>query len=484
MPPSGDDIPLKDESLFRRIWDYCSRIEDHRRCEKDTHHVTLSSIKEYKAKQQQQKSQNERDEVYKGMSHNLEKVKEVACSTLSRASTISAEECQMALTETDFITIKEKMNRIDQRLDGLYQNWQAEYKEAITAEQCEEIQQFYELYVRKYETKYKILYQMFKQDCQERTKVPSSRVALTGMTPSLAALDDAPALKQKEWSRGEPGEDTFRMFTTIGTHLTLTTPVYGDMRTDVTLNVTTEEPLGDLPAAVGGLEERENIHQTNEEERDPTLSSVPPATEVPETSPKVINVRSDQERSSGRNVITRETSREDALAATRLFFNTVNERRNVPEVPVMSATGVSQIDTPPVPPDPNETESAEPGTVSPQVYLPNGSPPRPTATATCRSWTWVQHISEGQIKEHSREDEDSVESAPSEPLVLEGLPDELGPEWRVLHPFEIPGVRIPTEDTPSNHRRLAESDALVELIQTAEYLEDAPSWGQRRFYPP
>ena len=39
LPPSGDDIPLEDEGLSRRIWDYCSRIEDHRRCEKDTHHV-------------------------------------------------------------------------------------------------------------------------------------------------------------------------------------------------------------------------------------------------------------------------------------------------------------------------------------------------------------------------------------------------------------------------------------------------------------
>ena len=166
IPPSGDDIPLEDESLSRRIQDYCSRI-DHRRYEKDTHHVTLSSIKEYKAKQQQQKSQKERDEIYKGMSCNLEKVKEVAHSTLSRTSTISAEECRMALTETDFIAIKEKMNKIDQRLDGLYHNWQAEYKEAITNEQCEEIQQFYELYVQKYETKYKILYQMLRQASQE-----------------------------------------------------------------------------------------------------------------------------------------------------------------------------------------------------------------------------------------------------------------------------------------------------------------------------
>ena len=79
IPHSGDDIPLEDESLSRRIWDYCSRIEDHRRCEKDTHHVTLSSIKKYKIRQkQQQKSQKERDDIYKGMSQNLERVREVA----------------------------------------------------------------------------------------------------------------------------------------------------------------------------------------------------------------------------------------------------------------------------------------------------------------------------------------------------------------------------------------------------------------------
>ena len=50
------------------------------------------------------------------MSRNLERVREVARSTLSRASTISAEERQMALTEKDFINIKEKMNKINQKL--------------------------------------------------------------------------------------------------------------------------------------------------------------------------------------------------------------------------------------------------------------------------------------------------------------------------------------------------------------------------------
>ena len=125
------------------------------------------------------------------------------------------------------------------------------------------------------------------------------------MTPSLAALDDASTLKHEEWSRGEPGEDTPQMYSTIDGHLTPTAPVYEDMRTDTTLNVTPEESLSDLPAAVGGMEERENTQQTNDRERS-NIKCCTPAADVPETSPKVINERSIQEGSSRRNEITRE----------------------------------------------------------------------------------------------------------------------------------------------------------------------------------
>ena len=48
-------------------------------------------------------------------------------------------------------------------------------------------------------------------------------------------------------------------------------------------------------------------------------------------------------------------------------------------------------------------------------------------------------------------------------------------------PLEVPGVRHPTDTTPPNQRRLAENDALVELIQTTEYLEDILMWGQRDY---
>ena len=124
-------------------------------------------------------------------------------------------------------------------------------------------------------------------------------------------------------------------------------------------------------------------------------------------------------------------------------------------------------------------------TSSPRINLPNGSPSQPIATATCRPRTSMQQIAEGQINEPTRE-EDSDESNPSEVNVLpKEIPNILGHEWSVLHPFELPGVRFPTDSTPPNQRRLAENDALVELIQTTEYLEDTPMWGQRDYiiYP-
>ena len=125
-------------------------------------------------------------------------------------------------------------------------------------------------------------------------------------------------------------------------------------------------------------------------------------------------------------------------------------------------------------------------TSSPRISLPKGSPSCPTVTATCRPRTWMQQLTEGQTNEPRRGDASSSESNTSIVETLpEEIPDELGHEWRVLHPFELPGVRFPTETMPLNQRRLDENNALVELIQTTEYLDDVPTWGQRdyRLYP-
>ena len=466
-------------SLSREIQEFCSHWDDYRQEERETHHVMLESMREQKEKQRQL-AKREGDEVYKQMTRNLEKVKAIARESLSRASSVSVGKHQIALTRADFSYVKEKMNKINQKLGSLYKNWQAEYQEALTPEQCEDIRRFYEPHVQKYETKYKFLCQMLNQAIGERKKASSPRGSAPELTPSLAALEDASTLKGKEWNRGEQHKESPHMYSTRDGRMTPTAPTYEDMRIETSLSMTPEDSLEGLSAAVGGTEgdQVRSPIVTNVKE---LVTTVAPSGFV-ETRPKIVIESSrDQGALPGRTETTRETSREDALVATRSFFRTDPERRSITEVPATTSTSVPQTDIPPVTSVPVATEQPEPLPVRTIPY--HGTPPRPTATATLRPRTWVQRISEGQIEEQPR-DEDSEESDTLEPLVMEGLPDELGPEWRVLHPFEIPGVRNPTEDTPPTHRRLAENDTLVELIQTAEYLEDAPSWEQRRFYPP
>ena len=156
MPSLEDSIPVESENLPRRIHNYCGERRDNGKQKWEVHKMTLNGIKE-KKKQYKQQSQKERDAVYARMLYNLERTRAVLRNTISRATTISAEKYQMTLTETDFQVIRSKMEKIDQRLNGLYQNWQTEYTEAATSEECEEIRKFYKPYLEKYESKYRDL---------------------------------------------------------------------------------------------------------------------------------------------------------------------------------------------------------------------------------------------------------------------------------------------------------------------------------------
>ena len=196
--------------------------------------------------------------------------------------------------------------------------------------------------------------------------------------------------------------------------------------------------------------------------------------------------RSNQVEPPRRILRTREASQEDDMASTRHFIATVNGQNQVvtseppEEVPTLAAEGDTAItSTVPITSATTTINGTEVG--SPRTFLLNGSPPRPTTTATCRPQMWIQCVSEGQTNVPP-DGTGSAESSLSEPSLLEeGIPENLGCEWRVLHPFEILGVRFPTDNTPPNQRRLAENDALVELIPTTEYLEDTPLWGQRDY---
>ena len=115
----------------------------------------------------------------------------------------------------------------------------------------------------------RILYQMLQQANKPigQTSLLSTQEPTSGITPSLATLDDALALRRKEWKRGEPGKDMPRQYSTVSGHLMLTPPKHEDMRMDSMLDITPEGSLSDLPAAVGGVEEaREGIHKGSEME--------------------------------------------------------------------------------------------------------------------------------------------------------------------------------------------------------------------------
>ena len=58
--------------------------------------------------------------MYTQMLQNLERTRAAVRSSISKASTISDEECQLALTEDDFLTIQWKMDRMDRKLADLY----------------------------------------------------------------------------------------------------------------------------------------------------------------------------------------------------------------------------------------------------------------------------------------------------------------------------------------------------------------------------
>ena len=266
-------------------------------------------MKESKGKHPEHPDKKEREIIYSQMAQNMEKTRNMVRNSISQASTISAEEQQMVLTEKEFSMIKRKMDKIDCRLDELYRNWHAGYGNANTMEECEEIKSFYKPYLEKYESKYRVLYHLLQQP-----SLISTHESASGMTPSLATLDDAQSLKQKEWIRSEPGEDVPCQYTSIGGCLTPTTPRCEDMRIEPPLNVTPEGSLVDIPTAV----EREKKSHVPEEGQLGTLSETT-YMEIPNT--RVKTVPGSPTKETPRIIQrTKEASREGAIASTQQFF--------------------------------------------------------------------------------------------------------------------------------------------------------------------
>ena len=120
--------------------------------------------------------------------------------------------------------------------------------------------------------------------------------------------------------------------------------------------------------------------------------------ETPYTSAKTVPRRDSNEQRLGqvdiprRTLRTRQASQEDALASARHFFASINGQNQVvtselPEgVPTVTTGSTTLTPTPAVTSIIPTTSTVNPTTKtgSPKMFLPNGSPSRPTVTATCR----------------------------------------------------------------------------------------------------
>ena len=176
--------------------------------------------------------------------------------------------------------------------------------------------------------------------------------------------------------------------------------------------------------------------------------------------------------------ITREESRQDALETVRQMIGSIPSSTVLPmsnNTPVTHGPCVSTTNNVNIPiheVGPRITSSHFDSEMS-DIMTPIG-----TATPIAPDLVWPGHPDIQGTNLFPRDDDPITISAG-------GLdPEE---RWKIHHPYDIPGVRRPTMDTPDNLRRLAESEALVESLQTMEYLTEFLTLEERRdfrHFPP
>ena len=109
MPSSGGCVMQGSAELAKKNTNLLSK--SGRRKESTSGNLSkwhLEKMKETKEKHCNQQAQEERDATYAQMVQNQEKTRAIVRNSVSRASTISAEECQLTLTEDNFLAIHRK----------------------------------------------------------------------------------------------------------------------------------------------------------------------------------------------------------------------------------------------------------------------------------------------------------------------------------------------------------------------------------------
>ena len=389
-------------------------------------------------------------------------------------SVSSLDEKEGVMTEQEYSSAVKHLEKITKKTMILMRNWNAEGKTATSKEEKREIDIYYRRYLDHYIARRRALEHLLtvydehyrESPRQETISTPRSAIPVTTVSQSpvshipteaeIMATHEALLESLTLSSSGSDGSLTHRKENISTSQVSKTMPS------------NTEETRGTYPLStqnIPGLEGRSttttaSITQSRGLEN-MTLTTTAVSTILSTTHP---TQTSEMSMISGRTTtvpttatriipITLEESRHNALEAVRrlLGSNSATAFQSVTE-PMRDEVRV--MSPPPVPPS---TETS-----SPQVG---------TAVPISHDLIWPGHSEIRGTTLFPQENDPMTRAAG-------GLnPDE---RWKIFHPYDIPGVRRPTMTTPENIRRMAESEALIESVQTMEYLNEFPSMGERR----
>ena len=386
------------------------------------------------------------------------------------SSVSSLEEGEDIANEDEYEKAVHRLEKINKKISILLRNWNEESRQARNTNKITEIEEFYIPYLDQYNNRRKELerlMQLYGEYCMSEVL---SEITSQGLkreqqkSPSPCQVQPVP----QETIPTQTFKERGQVNQPLETEETI---VKGDEET---------QPTGIVSSIPSGIGSRSSSLPINTRPRDFQSNPVDTATEGIKRmnmSPQgrmstLSSVVSPMPTTATRTIaITREESRQDALETVRQMIGSTPSSTVLPMFTNTSVTHEpcantsNNVNTP--------VNEVEPRVTSP--YLDSGmtdiTAPIGMATPIAPDLVWPGHPNLQGTNLFPRDDDPAMISAG-------GLdPEE---RWKIHHPYDIQGVRRPTMDTPDNLRRLAESEALVESLQTMEYLTEFPTLEERR----
>ena len=397
---------------------------------------------------------------------NLNRANVQATSSVS-----SLEEGEGIVNDDEYERAIQRLEKINKKITTLVKNWSEESKLAKNSNEVVEIDEFYRPYMDQYNTRRKALerlMEMYDEYCINTVQMETpqqkhmTKQQLPHSTSQAKQTPFQETISRDVLNRREQTNEDFRSEETSlkegmdRSPSTLTSNNTLGMNTmSSTIPITIRSSIFSNSFAEPTTEGIES-GRTSSQGRISTLSSV--VRPMPTTATRTI-------------AITREESRWDALETVRQLIGSMSHITILPVPTTSTAPQESRTDD-------NDDINSSNNEVRPRLSsshiesrMTNMTTPIGMATPTALDLVWPSHPDIQGTSLFPRDDDPTTVAAG-------GLdPEE---RWKIHHPYDIPGVRRPTMDTPDNLRRLAESEALVESLQIMEYLTEFPTLEERR----